>query len=180
MRTIKALSTVALFLSLTACTSMTDGGTTATGRITDADNAGIAATANEGEIAQGNAAVARATSPEVRAFAQMMVTDHTAALNEGRALFQRNNITPAQNEITAMLRDTSARTVTNLNTYSGAEFDRTYIQSQIDVHTWLLTNLDALMIPSASNGDLRRFLQTQRSSVAAHLEHARRIQQTLR
>ena len=180
MRTMKALSAVAVFLSLTACTTMNGGGSMATGRNTDADNAGVAATANEGEIAQGNAAVTRASSPEVRAFAQMMVTDHTNALNEGRALFQRNNITPAENEITGMLRDTSARTVTNISTYSGAAFDRMYIQSQVDVHTWLLNNLDSLMIPSASNADLRRFLETQRTAVAAHLDHARRIQQSMR
>lgn len=180
MKTIKTLSAVALFLSLTACSSMTGGGSTVTGRITDADNAGIAATANEGEIAQGTAAVSRASSPEVRAFAQMMITDHTNALNEGRALFQRNSITPADNEVTGMLRDTSGRTVANLNTYSGAAFDRMYIKSQIDVHSWLLNNLDALMIPSASNGELRSFLETQRTSVAAHLDHARRIEQSMR
>jgi putative membrane protein len=137
-------------------------------------------TANEGEVQQGNAASARATSADVRSFAQMMVSDHTMAMNNGRDVFSRNGITPSENATTRTLRETSQRTVTNLNTYSGPAFDRTYMQSQVDLHQWLLTSLDTALIPSAMNPEVRSLLQTQRASVATHLDRARQILNGLR
>lgn len=138
------------------------------------DVAGIVQTANEGEIQQGQAASSRATSADVRAFAQMMVSDHTAALSAARDTFQREGITPGENATTRTLRDNSQRTVANLATFSGASFDRTYMQSQVDLHQWLLNTLDTALIPS-STGNMRTLLQTQRASVATHLDRARQI-----
>lgn len=115
----------------------------------ETDIAGIVAAVNEGEIQQGNAASAKATSADVVAFAQMMVADHTAALSNGQAVFARNDITPGENDTTRTLRANSQLTVTNLNTYTGTAFDRTY-------------------------------MQTQRGSVAAHLDRARQILGSLR
>jgi putative membrane protein len=139
------------------------------------DIAGIVTAANEGEIAQGNAAASRATSAQVREFAQMMVADHTNALSTGRDLFAREGITPAENSITSALRSGTQTTITNLNTYSGTAFDRTYMRTQVDLHQWLLTSLDTALIPSARDPELRALLQTQRTSVAMHLDRARTI-----
>ncbi|HEY0141256.1 MAG TPA: DUF4142 domain-containing protein [Thermoanaerobaculia bacterium] len=160
-------------LFATACSSMTGGA--ATGRMPEGDIAAIVSAANEGEIEQGNVAASRATSGEVRAFGQMMVADHTQALNMGRDVFTRNGITPSENATSEQLRASSRTSVSNLNRYSGRDFDRRYMQSQVDLHQWLLTNLDQLLIPSARNAEVRQLLTTQRASVATHLEQARAI-----
>lgn len=167
------LAILPLIFVVAACGSMhmNDSGM---GMMSASDIAGIVATANEGEIAQGQAASSKATSADVRAFAQMMVTDHTAALASARDTFSRNNITAGDNDTTRTLRTTSDTTIRNLGTYSGAAFDRAYMQSQVDMHQWLLTNLDTVFIPS-SRGDLRHLLETQRTAVAAHLDRARQI-----
>jgi putative membrane protein len=144
------------------------------GALPASDVAGIVATANEGEIQQGQAAAPKATSAEVRAFAQMMVSDHTAALTAARDTFARNNVTPSENDTTRTLREGSQRTIANLATYNGAAFDRMYMQSQVDLHQWLLTTMDTVLIPS-SRGEMRTLLETQRASVASHLERARQI-----
>jgi putative membrane protein len=162
----------AAMLVMTACATMDTA--TMPGALPASDVAGIVMTANQGEIQQGQAASSKATSSDVRAFAQMMVTDHTAALNMARDTFARNNVTPGENDITRRLQDVSQRTVTNLATYKGAAFDRTYMQSQVDLHQWLLTSLDTALIPS-SRGEMRTLLETQRASVATHLEHARQL-----
>jgi putative membrane protein len=145
----------------------------------DADIAGIIRTANQGEIDQGQAATSRASSDEVRAFARMMVSDHSNALTKANDLFSRVNITPNEIDLTRTLASNSLQTVSSLNTYSGADFDKKYIQSQIDVHQWLLNSLDSTLIPSAHNRQLRDFLQTQRSAVSMHLDRAKQIQQTI-
>lgn len=178
---VRMLSLAALVVLVAACGSMNDpmmsssmlpnGG----GMWPESDIAGVVMTANEGEVQQGNVAMTRATSADVRTFAQMMVTDHTNAMNTGRDVFSRNGVTPSENATSRALREGSQRTVSSLSTYSGAPFDRTYMQSQVDVHQWLLNSLDSTLIPSARNAEVRSLLQTQRNAVAMHLERARQI-----
>ena len=120
----------------------------------DADIAGIIRTANQGEVDQGQVAIARANSDEVRAFARMMVSDHSQALTQANDLFSRINVTPNDFDLTGNLKSNSQQTVSNLNTYSGADFDQKYIQSQIDAHQWLLNSLDSTLISSAHNRQL--------------------------
>lgn len=179
---VRTLSLAMVVFLMTACASTMSSpfGNTQSGAWPESDVAGIVMTANEGEVQQGNVALSRATSADVRAFAQMMVADHTAAMNTGRDVFSRNGITPAENGTTRELRETSQRTVTNLGTYTGTAFDRTYMQSQVDLHQWLLTSLDTALIPSATRPAVRSLLQTQRASVATHLDRARQILNGLR
>jgi putative membrane protein len=165
------IAVLALFAGACATTDMN----TMPGGLPQSDIAGIVMAANEGEIQQGNAASQRASSAAVRSFAQMMVADHTNALNEGRDVFGRVGVTPGENETSRRLRNDSQRTVTNLNTYSGAAFDRAYVQTQVNLHQWLLDTLDSTLIPSASSTEVRALLQKQRGSVATHLDHARRL-----
>lgn len=172
-----AVAAVAAMLFTVSCatTTTTDAADAAVpGALPPADIAGIMTAANEGEVQQGQAASTRATSADVRSFAQMMVTDHTTALDNARDVFNRNGITPGDNDITRTLRTNSQRTVTNLATHTGASYDREYMRTQVALHQWLLNALDTALIPSAT-GELRTLLQTQRGSVAAHLERARQI-----
>jgi putative membrane protein len=171
-RALVPIAVLAMFLG--ACASMTTGDTAATPN-SDPHIVGIVMAANQGEIDQGNAAASRATNVDVRAFAQMMVSDHTTALGAVRDTSSRAGITPMDNDTTAALQRTSRETITNLATYSGADFDRQYMQTQINLHQWLLTALDQTLIPLAHDRDLRSLLETQRVSVAAHLESARAI-----
>jgi putative membrane protein len=167
----------ALALLLSACGTYTNStmSQAVAGGTPEGDIASIVTAANQGEIEQGNAAASRATSTDVRSFAQMMVTDHTNALGNARDTFNRAGINPTPNDITAALERTTPETIRNLNTYQGAAFDRMYMQTQVDLHDWLLRALDTALIPSARTPELRTLLQTQRGAVAMHLEQARRI-----
>lgn len=169
----RSMIATTLLMLLAGCA--TTGTMDTPGMMPEADIAGVVTVANEGEIQQGQTAAGRATSSAVRDFANMMVTDHTNALNTARGVFAQRNITPAENDTTRTLRESSQRTVQNLGTYSGAQFDRMYMQSQVDVHSWLLNTMDTVLIPSARTPEMRSLLQTQRAAVAAHLDHARRI-----
>lgn len=168
--------TLVLTFFTAACASMTDTRTMDNGRGNiDGHIANIAMVANEGEAQQGSAAASRAASADVRAFAQMMVSDHTTALNAARDVATRNNIMPEENDTTRALRSGTPQVIANLDTYRGADYDRRYIDYQIALHQWLLNGLDTTLIPQATNAELKSLLQTQRGSVAAHLERARAI-----
>ena len=148
--------------------------------MSDADIAAIVTNANQGEVDQGNAALSRASSADVRAFAQMMVTDHTNALSQARTLFGNRNITPnTSNSVASDLQSNSQQTISALGTYSGTSFDQQYINSQVQVHQWLLNSLDNTLIPGARDRRLRDFLQTQRTAVASHLDRARQLQSSV-
>ena len=170
-RNISLIAAAALVLSACATTAYEP----MPGALPPSDVAGIVMTANEGEIQQGQAASQKATNAQVREFAQMMVTDHTNANNTARDVFSREGISPGENDTTRTLSSNSRRTVTNLNTYSGAAFDREYMRTQVAMHEWTLNALDNLLIPSSTSADVRSMLQTQRAAVAAHLERARQI-----
>jgi putative membrane protein len=167
----------AVLLLAAACSSGTMGTMTPgmPGGMAESDIAGIVTAVHEGEVAQGNAAASRASSAEVRSFAQMMVNDHTNALNNARSTFGTLSLTAGENETSRSLRSGSDRTISALNTYSGAAFDRPYMQAQVNNHQWVLTSLDTVLIPSARSPELRSLLQAQRASVVTHLEHARRV-----
>ncbi len=168
------LAVLTLFLTA-ACATTPPAPMMPPGATPEGEIAAIVIAANEGEVQQGNAASSRATSADVRSFAQMMVTDHTNALSTARDTFNRTAITPSDDSISNTLRANSQTTVTNLATYSGNAYDRAYMQAQVDLHSWLLRQLDAALIPSAITPEVRTLLQTQRGAVAGHLDRARTI-----
>ncbi len=174
------ISAIALIAADCSTYTMTSSSTLAGPVVSDSDIGSIMLTANQGEIDQGNAALARASSADVRSFAQMMVDDHTNALNDTNNLLSRRGITPsATNDLSATLKSGSQQTISALNTYSGTAFDRQYIDSQVNLHQWLLSELDGSLIPSAHDRRLHDLLQAQRTTVAMHLDRARQLQQTL-
>jgi putative membrane protein len=137
------------------------------------DIAGIMTVANMGEVQQAQAALPNLTTSPARDFAEMMINEHTNALNEARTVFAANSIVPRESNPNAVsLRGQSDRLVTSLR--SGSSVDRMYMQAQVDVHQKLLNMLDTQLIP-ASRGDLLDLLQKQRTSVAMHLDRARQI-----
>jgi putative membrane protein len=146
----------------------------------DAEIAGIVTTANQGEVDQANVALTRASSSDVRDFAQMMVRDHSAALTSAQGVFSGQNISPADTDTSNTLRSGSQQTISALNTYTGSAFDRAYMQAQVDQHQWLLRTIDNSLIPSARSTAVRDLLLTQRGAVSSHLDRARQILQGLR
>jgi putative membrane protein len=86
-----------------------------------------AAIANMAEIQLGQLAETRAQSPEVKEFAQMMVTDHTKALDELKQAAGGATIPSALDKKHQKLHD-------KLSKLSGAEFDKKYMEAMVDGH----------------------------------------------
>ena len=80
------------------------------------------AQANVNEVAAGNIALQKATSPEVKSFAQKMVDDHTKGLQDVQQVAQAKNVT-LPTEPDAKHKKMADR----LNALSGEEFDKSYI-----------------------------------------------------
>lgn len=147
--------------------------------LTDPQIAHIAVTANAIDSAAGELAKTRARSADVRSFAETMIADHGGVNAQAAALVGRLGVTPEANDVSRQLQQGADQARTTLEAASGAEFDRAYIQREIEYHQAVLDALDQSLIPNARNAELKALLEGVRPAIVAHLERARQIQGTL-
>ena len=81
------------------------------------------------EVELGKVVAQRATTPTVKQFAQQMVTDHTKANNELKALAAKKNIT-----LPASLGDDQKKVYDEVLTEKGAKLDDKYVSEMVDDH----------------------------------------------
>ena len=81
------------------------------------------------EVELGKVVAQRATTPDVKQFAQQMVTDHTKANNELKAVAAKKNIT-----LPASLGDDQKKVYDNVLTEKGAQLDQKYVSEMVDDH----------------------------------------------
>jgi len=151
----------------------------AAGAVTDPQIAAIVVAANAADSASGTLAVGKATNANVKAFAQQMITDHAGVNQQAVQLVTRLGVTPEDNPTAQGLTTGNQEARTKLEGLSGAEFDRAYIDNEVTYHETVLGAIDQTLIPSAQNADLKALLEQVRPAIAAHLDHAKRLQTEL-
>ena len=156
------------------------GATAAAQNVTDAQIASIVVTANQVDIDAGKLAQERATNGEVKAFATRMIADHEGVNKTAVALVTRLKVTPEDNPTSKSLKSGGDKHLATLKTLKGAAFDQAYIDHEVVYHQQVLDAVDKTLIPSAKNEDLRALLVKVRPAFVAHLEHAKKIQSSLK
>ncbi|HET9955862.1 MAG TPA: DUF4142 domain-containing protein [Polyangiaceae bacterium] len=151
------------------------GSSTSPSNLSDAQVFGVLDTANAGEIEQGNLALEQASNADVQAFAQQMVTDHTAARAEARALAEAQSTSIQESSVSRGLQQKAASKTAELSALSGAAFDSAYISVQIEMHTETLLLIDQALTLTTDNEELNSLLEKLRPKVQAHLDHAQSI-----
>lgn len=147
--------------------------------LSDPEVAHVAVTANSIDIDAARFALTRTRTAEVRQFADLMVTDHSAVNAQASALATRLGVTPADNAVSRSLVDGAATAHHALETLRGKAFDRAYIDREITYHQAVLEALDGLLIPTTENADLKALLVQVRPAIAAHLAHAKSLRAKL-
>ena len=84
---------------------------------------------NYGEIKLAELAHQRSRTPDVKNFAQQLLTDHTASLNELKTLAQAKAISVPVEETTA-----SKRKLENMAEEEGKAFDQAWCDEMMDLH----------------------------------------------
>ena len=132
----------------TATTPTTDMGWT------DANVVEAITVANQGEVDYSQIGVEKATNASVKEFAQMMVKDHGAMLTSVKDLATRLNVMAAPNDKTNDLKEEVTKDINDLNAKTGKDFDKEFMDEQIDMHQEtldLLNDLDG----RTTNADLK-------------------------
>ena len=125
------------------------------------------------EIEAGKLASEKAANADVKAFGQMLVTDHTKSSTEMKAAASQAD--PALAPPAVLPADKQAM-VDALKAASGADFDRLFLSQQVEAHSAALQLLQGY----AAGGEaepLKAFAAKTAPVVEAHLEKARSLQQ---
>jgi putative membrane protein len=144
--------------------------------VNDAQIASIVVTANQVDIDAGKLATSRATSDEVKAFAKLMVTDHSGVNKAATDLAAKLKVTPQDNPTSKSLKTEGDKSLAHLKTLKGAAFDQAYVDREVAYHQQVIDALDSTLIPGAQNEELKALLVKVRPAFVAHLEHAKRLQ----
>jgi putative membrane protein len=103
------------------------------------------------EVELGKIAQQKATNPEVKQFADMMIRDHSKAGEELKQVAQQHSL-----QAQAQLEDNHRDLIQRLSGLSGAEFDREYMNAMVDSHQDVIDHLQ-------SRADVDRFGDNQGS-----------------
>jgi putative membrane protein len=147
--------------------------------INDAQIAKIVVTANQVDVDAGRLAASKATNPEVKKFAQTMVTDHTGVNKHAVELAKKLGVKPEDNDTAKSLASGGQANLANLKTLKGKEFDKAYVDHEVAYHQAVLDAVDKTLIPGAKNEELKALLVKVRPAFVAHLEHAKHLQASL-
>jgi len=139
---------------------------------TDPQIAHIAYTAGELDIAAAKQALAKTRNEDVKAFAENMVRDHAAVNKQALDLVKKLKVTPEDNATSKALTKAAADERARLAKLSGAAFDKAYVANEVAYHKTVNDALETLLIPSASNAELKSLLQTGLKIFQGHEQHA--------
>jgi putative membrane protein len=145
-------------------------------KMDDAQIVGIVLAADQIDIDYGKIALQKSKDVKVREFAQRMVTDHSAVQKSVIELAGKLGVKAEDSQTSTGLKSGAADITKKLKTLKGKEFDKFYIDNEVSYHKTVTDAVDAVLIPSAQNNELRSALQGAQPLFLTHLEHARSVQ----
>lgn len=148
--------------------------------LTDPQIAAIVVAANSVDAEAGKFAQGKTKNDEIKKFAKQMETDHNSVNKSAVELVTKLKVTPEENDTSKALKKGGEENLAKLKKLKGAEFDKAYVDNEVTYHQTVLDAIDKSLIPSAQNTELKALLEKVRPAIAAHLEHAKHIQSTLK
>ena len=141
---------------------------------------GFAHNANNGEIALGKLASTKATNAQVKAFGSQMVKDHQAMMSDTHALMGKVNaaVDSTWDDAKDLAGDGAEKLKELTDKAKGADWDKNYIESQVDMHQRVL---DKIQDAVKNNADttVTAGLTKATAKVQEHLTKAQSIKAAL-
>jgi putative membrane protein len=163
----------------TDTSAMAAGAPAASGNWTDENIFALLGEANMTDSAAGAVAATKGTSSAVRDFGKQMMRDHHTLRARGEALAKKLKITPAPPSDDPITADAQKEMDTLNSTAKGKDFDKAYIDGEVDGHKKVLE----LLIKAAQqtqNTQLKNLIQKAAPVVQGHLDRAEAIQKSLK
>jgi putative membrane protein len=166
---------VRLSTAIAAAALLSSGAFAQGAKPTDPQIAHIAYTAGVIDVTAAKQALKKSNNKEVKAFASDMVRDHEAVNDKALALVKKLKVTPEDNDTSRTLSKNAAAKLQELSKLKGAAFDKAYVDNEVAYHKAVDNALETLLIPSASNDELKGLLQTGLKIFQGHEQHAEQV-----
>ena len=145
---------------------------------TDSDIMTMISHSNSAEVSSSELAMRNASNAQVKAFARQMVTEHTKMQKEGQALGKQLGQEGTGTQASADKKDMAMDKLDDLKDKKGADFDKAYMEFQVQAHQQTLSELQQYQ-NTAQNAELKAMIQKAIPAVQQHLQKAQQIQQQL-
>jgi putative membrane protein len=134
--------------------------------------------ANKADSAAGAAALKKATRPDVKAFARLMMSDHHALRQAGLDLAKQLNVAPKPPEHDPLSGYAKNEMASLQKTPKGAEFDRTYIDNEVSIHQAVLDFANQARV-TTQTAQLKELIEKAIPVIRKHLDQAMALQKQL-
>jgi len=121
------------------------------------------------EIEIGKLGLAKSSNPEVKKFAQALVTDHTKALEELNALANKKTIS-----IPTTITEEGREEYNKLDKYTSAEFDKKFIDLTTDDHEKAVDKMTEIA-QKATDSDIKTWSSRQITLMLEHHEIVKKL-----
>ncbi len=145
-------------------------------RLTDPEIASVAVTANQIDIEYAQIAKKKSKNADVLKFAETMAKDHQAVIDQAVALVTKLGVTPKDNATTKSFLAGATKTKAILNSKKGNAFNKVYINNEVAYHKAAINEVENVLIPDATNSELKSLLKSVLPLFKTHLAHAEMVQ----
>ena len=136
----------------------------------DAEFMAEAASGGMMEVEMGKLAASKAVSSQVKAFAEMMVKDHTKANDELISLAAQKNII-----LPGALMEKHQKMINEVSKKSGRDFDKEYMEHMVEDHNEDIEDFEDAA-KECEDADVKAFAAKTIPTLKAHLAQAERTE----
>lgn len=142
---------------------------TAAASMSDQNFVNDAAKGNRAEVTLGKMVAAKTHNPDVKQFAQMMVKDHTAALNQLQQVAQKKNMTLPDG-----LPDDAQQLQSKLSSDTGKQLDKDYMDGMVEDHQKDVQEFQAAS-QNVKDPDVKEWASNTLPVLQKHLDKAQQV-----
>lgn len=132
------------------------------------------------EILLATLAINKKLNTEVTDFAQFMIAQHGANLNQVLEMANHFHIKALKSDQSNELSIQGNQAIMTLGGLSGDQFAKEYINAMVKGHESALNLIDNKLMKAAKTESIKNFLTATRAAVVEHLEHAKKAQESLK
>jgi predicted outer membrane protein len=155
------------------------GAKDAGGRLTDDQILQVTRTANTAEVAQAQLAHVKSSDTRVQRLAASTIRDQEETDTQGAAIAKKQSLKPDSSPESTQLEAQTGGTLRTLKVEAGADFNKSYVDAQVQQSRAVLQLLDDKLIPESQAPDLRAYLQRMKASTEDHLDQAIAVREEL-
>lgn len=147
--------------------------------LSDVEMAHVAYTADNIDIRYAHLALALSSNPDIHAFANTMIRDHTAVNNAALDLLEKLGATAQDNFFSQALNECAEKNINDFSTLRGAEFDMAYATNELTYHQTVNDLVENTMIPNIDNAEVKALFEQGLGIFKAHEGHAQMMVEAL-